>query len=554
MPGDLARLFAFARHIPPQQVARRAALHVRRAAERHLRPSLDGPRATFSARAPLALFANPGGRGERLADGWRFRFLNRTEHCPAQIDWRLGGPGAANQLWRMNLHYFDWADDLDDEAYLDAVEQWIANYPPYAPGADQDGWNAYALSLRVVAWLKQLAARRGRLDQARVDHITDHAARQLRYLERHLETDIGGNHLFRNIRALLWGAAAIEGRDADRWRQLGVRLLKQELRQMLPDGMHEERSVSYHAQLLGDLLDIRRALGSDPLGGALDSAISRAAQVAADLAHPDGQVALFGDSGLSMAPAIGPLREAARAITGQGFAPRATFDLRQAGYAGARWGRDLLIVDAGPLGPDRLPGHAHGDIGSFEWSVAGDRLIVDQGVFTYVAGPERQAARSAGSHNTLAAQLADQGDFFGAFRLGRRCRVVRRRVMLDRDRFHLEVSHDGLVGPNGGARHQRSVDAGADVIVIEDQLDRALDGAAIGFLLAPGVEVHEAADGYRLISAHAECRIASDGEATIEDAMWWPDMGVAIPTRRLRFRLIGCRARTILTVLSRTTA
>lgn len=551
IPRTLWRHLSFARHIPPRQLVRRAELRLRSMLERRLEPRLDGPSARLSPRAPRALFASPGGTGVRQADGWSFNFLNRTEQCALKIDWRLGGVGAANQLWRMNLHYFDWAQALDDAALTDGIDQWIAAYPPYRPGADQDGWNAYALSLRVVAWLKQLAARRANLDQPWIDRIAGEVARQLRYLERHVETDIGGNHVIKNIRALLWGAAAIECADAARWRKLGLKLLRRELGQMLPDGMHYELSTSYHGQVLGDLLDIRQALGRDPLGGALDSTIARAAQVIADLTHPDGGASLFGDAGLTMGPPARVLREAARAITGQGFAARPVFDLPHGGYVGLRSGRDLLLVDAGPLGPDRLPGHAHGDIGSIEWSVAGERMIVDQGVFTYVASDQRQAARSASSHNTLAAPGADQGDFFGAFRLGRRCHLIERSVTIGPDHLQIELAHDGLVGRNGGTRHRRRIEARPDRISITDHIDRALDGAAISFLVAPQVEVRETADGLLLIAASAQCRIVSDGKTTIENAVWWPDMGVEIPTSRIRILLAGRHARTVLTVLAR---
>jgi uncharacterized heparinase superfamily protein len=549
--GSLARLIAFARHVPPRQLARRARLKVQGAAERRLKPSLAGSRpARLSSRPPLAAFPDACGTAERIESGWRFRFLNRVEETPQTIDWQLGGPGAANQLWRMNLHYFEWSSTLGDGAFVAAVDQWHAAYPPYAPGADQDGWNAYALSLRVVALLKQLALR-GNLEPRWGDRTVEALAAQLRYLERHLETDIGGNHLIKNIRALLWGACAIDASDSPRWRRLGLHLLKRELRQILADGMHVERSPSYHAQVLGDLIDIRQALGGDPLDGSLDAAIVSAAQVVADLAHPDGGPALFGDAGLTMAVAPHLLREAARVVSGQMFTARASFDLPHGGYAGLRIGSDLLLVDAGPLGPDALPGHAHGDIGSFEWSVAGARLIIDQGVFTYVAGDQRQASRSARSHNTLAAPGADQGDFFGAFRLGRRCHLAHRAVIAEADRLRVEVAHDGLVGTSGGARHTRSIDARKDEIIIVDRLDRPLAGAAIGFLLAPETIVRETDEAILLWAPTFECRIATDGKATIESAAWWPDMGVEIPTKRIRIALAGTKARTVLTVLSR---
>ena len=544
------RTWAFARHIPPRQMVRRLALSWRRQMERIVAPSLDGP-ALLAADAPLPLFEPRPSGGERTAEGWRFTFLHRREASPALIDWRLGGVGPVNQLWRMNLHYFEWAEGIDDRAFVEAVEQWVAANPPFSRGASDDAWNSYAVSIRVLVWMQQLVARRGALDDALVKQLAGQIGRHLRFLEVHLETDIGGNHLLKNISALLWGSAAIDGRDAKRWRATGLRLLRRELTQFLPDGMHFERSPSYHAQVLGDLLEIRHALGGDPLGGALDTVIGRAAQVVADLAHPDGGPALFGDAGLGMARSPRVLREAARAISGRAFQARAVFDQPEGGYAGLRSANDYFVVDAGPLGPDALPGHAHGDIGSFEWSIAGQRMVVDQGVLTYVAGDARQAARSAAHHNTLAAPGADQGDFFGSFRLGKRCRIVRRDVQCRDAELLVTVEHSGFTGPAGGARHYRRIEARRDRIVIDDQLDRPLAGAAISFLVAPGFEVRQTADGIELVGADATCAIASDGEATIEAAVWWPDMGVERVTKRVRIALAGRSCRTTLTIVAR---
>ena len=542
-------MMAFARHIPARQLARRVFLKAQRRVERAIRPSLDGP-AMLSPSAPLPLF-QPGPAATRDPTGWRFTFLNRAERCGDRIDWSLGGRGPANQLWRMSLHYFEWAEGLDSPAFVDSIDQWIAANPPFAPGADDDRWNSYAVSLRVMAWMRQLAARRGALDPAWMHRAANEIGRQLRFLERHLESDIGGNHLFKNILALLWGSTAIETRDAGRWRALGLRLLGRELRQFLPDGMHYERSTSYHAQMLGDLLEIRHALGRDPFDGRLDAVIARAAQVVADLSHPDGGPALFGDAGLSMARSPRLLREAARAIAGHAFEPRATFDLADSGYAGIRHRQDLFVVDAGPLGPDALPGHAHGDIGSFEWTVNGQRMIVDQGVLTYVAGAARQASRSARNHNTLAGEATDQADFFGSFRMGKRCRLTRRRVSFADAVLHLDVAHSGMIGPGGGARHERTIDAGPDRLVIEDRLDRDLAGASISFLIAPGFDVRASDDGVLLTSATVTCALATDGKATIEQAVWWPDMGVERSAVRIRIALAGRSCRTSLVIIAR---
>ena len=132
-------------------------------------------------------------------------------------------------------------------------------------GAWRDSHNSYALSLRVVVWMQQLArapalagARGRRASPSRYGFWHDN-----------LETDLGGNHLVKNIKALIWASAFFAGPEAARWRRKGLRLLRRALdEQILPDGVHFERSPSYHAQVFADLLECRHALGARAPRGA----------------------------------------------------------------------------------------------------------------------------------------------------------------------------------------------------------------------------------------------------------------------------------------------
>lgn len=522
----------FLRHVPVRQVGRRAWLKLRLALERRVRPRLDVP-ATAAAGPPQPLFPPRRGTAERMRGSWRFRFLGREVAMPGPIDWRPD----ESQLWRMNLHYMEYLEALDDDAFAEAVRQWIAANPPYAPGAEQDGWNAYSVSLRAAVWMQQLAAR-PELDPAIRTAAERSLTAQLVYLHRHLETDVGGNHLVKNIKALLWGSTFFEGVAAAGWRRTGLRLLARELdRQILPDGMHYELSPAYHCQVLADLIETRHALGADPLGGRLDDAISRAARAAALLAHPDGRIAQFGDAGLGMAYPPALCIDAARALLPGLETDLSTpgFELPDAGYFGIRAKDEYLLVDAGPLGPASLPAHSHGDIFSFEWSLAGERVIVDQGVFEYVAGTKRQVSRAAESHNTLSLEGADQAEFFGAFRVGRRPKVELLRYEPGDESFTLEARHDGFARLPGRPIHCRTFIAAADRLRIEDRIEgNPVAPARIGLLLAPDIRPEiVVSEGVRLRGARASALLTASAPFVIEDAVWWPDMGVEVPTKRL---------------------
>ena len=188
-----------------------------------------------------------------------------------RVDWTAPSLEPKDQLWRMNLHYMEYLEEVDDARFLELAHDWIEANPARRPGAWKDSHNSYALSLRAVVWMQQLARRR--LPDAGL--IAASLAEQMRFLEDNLETDLGGNHLVKNIKALIWASAFFEGKAAVRWRAKGLRLLRAALEeQILPDGVHFERSPSYHAQVFADLLECRHAL-ADASPPALDEALKR---------------------------------------------------------------------------------------------------------------------------------------------------------------------------------------------------------------------------------------------------------------------------------------
>ncbi|HXT05499.1 MAG TPA: alginate lyase family protein [Roseiarcus sp.] len=516
------RSFAFARHIPPQRALRRVALTLKRA----LRDRAGG-QAPVAAPPPLAglppqpLFAARTG----MIDGETFTFLNRAHRMHGRVDWSAPSLASKDQLWRMNLHYMEYLEEVDDARFVSLIEDWILANPAARPGAWRDSHNAYALSLRVVVWMQQLARRRLPPTPA----IAASLAEQMRFLEDNLETDLGGNHLIKNLKALIWASAFFAGKAAKRWRGLGLRLLKAELEaQILPDGVHFERSPSYHAQVFADLLECRHALG-DAAPATLDEALKAMAQPTADLAHPDGGPAAFNDAGLTMAYAPAECLEAFAKLIKQTAAAAPVFAYPDAGYFGRREGGDCFIADCGRIGPDALPAHAHGDILSFELSLAGERIIVDPGVYEYIDGPRRRAARAAASHNTLSFDGLDQAEFFGAFRCARRPNVTVLDLVCEPGRLVVEGTHDGY----RRHKHVRRFEQTSGALRILDRISGPPRAARIGFLLHPQVEARLESGGVSLMRDAARAEFRASLDVIVEDAVWWPDMGQERRTLRL---------------------
>jgi uncharacterized heparinase superfamily protein len=540
--SKLRRQVAFARHIPPEKLAARVML----AAKRHVyqkllwrtpAPALATHRLTRSANPPEAVFA-PRSSVQKLSSGaFELTFLHHVRTFSIPFEWHRNELAVGTRLWKLNLHYHEFTESLTDEDFLHVVEDWIRHNEPFRESYWKDSWNSFALSIRVVVWMQQIAARRLPQESPLLESlILPSLVRQLRFLRSNLELDIGGNHLIKNVKALIWAGAFFSGHEADAWKQLGVSLLAHVLReQMLPDGMHNERSASYHAQVFADLLEIYNALGQDPIRSQLKDTLSAMAQTCVDLTHPDGGPVLFNDAGLAMAYSPEACLAAYQKLFDTSCPTAlAAFSYPNAGYFGWRSQSVYLVADCGPIAPDDLPAHGHGDVLSFELSWEGRRVVVDQGVFEYNEGIRRMQARSASSHNTVCFVDADQADFFGAFRVGDRPRAQVLEFSANSESFHFSGTHDAFARLTGAPKHQRTFSADANKVRIEDRITgKPTRQARLAFLLHPAVRLSRLEEKWLLELPGVALVLTSTIALEVEAAVWWPDMGQELKTTRL---------------------
>lgn len=532
---DVGRFLRTVRWLKPVQVWGRVA----RLAETS-RPDLRPP----PVRRPQSqTWTVPVRRPPSLLGSGQITLLNETADIAGDAAWDHTGHSSA--LWLYNLHYFD---DLTSDAALKTpaprltlLDRWLTENPP----GRRPGWDPYPTSLRIVNWIK--AALGGFPMPA--DAVSSLAV-QARWLAGRVERHLLGNHLLANAKALVFAGAWFEGHEADGWRRLGLSIYETELaEQILPDGGHFERSPMYHALILEDLLDtlnLARAFGFER-EPAVQQMLARLPAMRSWLdamSHPDGQIGFFNDAAFDIAPEPAALAAYAERL---GLASREPptaqlLNLPSSGYFRLSTGDAVALVDAAPVGPDYLPGHAHADTLSFELSLGSQRVVVNGGVSVYGVGPDRQYERSTTAHSTVEIDGENSSEVWAGFRVGRRARVTETSASAEGDRLLVRAAHDGYRWRPGRPIHRRTWSMSAGDLIIRDEIIGSARQAIARFHFAPGVTAEIGADGCSgdlVLPGGRRMAWRTSAPAQIAPDEWRPRFGVRIPSSQLIVQLEG---------------
>ncbi len=367
----------------------------------------------------------------------------------AEADWEMAG---APLLWRFHLYYWDWAWALASgerpaQARAMFAALWSSWRAAVLPGTGP-AWHPYPAALRAWSFCGiygALVAGGPCAEPFRAD-LAAHAG----FLRRSLETDVGGNHLVKNLKAL--AGLGVFGAD-DALLDFALRRLHRQLAvQVLPDGGHYERAPAYHCQVLGDLTDIAgllRAAGRPEPGGLRDAIDAMRGWLAAVLTPP-GDVPLLND-GFPVSP-------------------------------------ELL----GGLRPAELPG----------------------GSLHYEAGPARDRERSTAAHNTLEVDGHDSTEVWGAFRAGRRARVSGVSADWCEGVLTVAAAHDGYRHLPGRPRHHRRWSLSPDGLRVDDTVTGGgRHRIVVRWHLAAGTRVRLVPGGAVVTSRTGRLEVAMTGSA-----------------------------------------
>ncbi len=394
-------------------------------------------------------------------DGHQFDLIGER-HDVAVGDWR---PVDRSQLFRYHLHYMEWvwplAADRDAEAFARLWSSWQLG----TRIGRWDEWSPYVVALR--SWTLCGVFDRLVTGSTIEPEVMAHQREALGFLERNLELDVGGNHLIKDLKAII-GLALFFDLPERAGRAL-ARLVDEVDHQILADGGHFELSPSYHAQVMADLVDVVGLLSATealPVPPAFTNAIARMGRWLAVMTYSDGSLPMLGDCTPPPEGLLGALRTQSQILV-----PGDVEHLESSGYVVIRPADELMVViDVGRPCPAELPAHAQADWGTFEIWVGGRcprRVVADPGVSTYI-GARRRWERSTAAHNTVVVGDTDTTEVWGSFRAAEL--ATPRAVAIDVVGDAIQVEAE-LVGRPDHTTYRREFTITAHHLSIVDQID-----------------------------------------------------------------------------------
>lgn len=390
--------------------------------------------------------------GDSFLNDYTFNFLNISHTFKNEIDWNHNAYG---KLWTYNLNYFDFLnqESIKVKHGLNLIIDYLNS-----DSILKDGKEPYPISLRGINWIKFLS-KNNKLDPRINQILYNH----YQILYHNLEYHLLGNHLLENGFSLFFGAYYFKN---DKFYKKAFKILQAELNeQILDDGAHFELSPMYHQILLYRLLDCIHLVQLNP--GKKDSLITFLKERAINMlswlqaiTYKNGYIPMFNDCTYDIAPKSAQLFTYAKKL---GLKWEKAV-LSESGYRKFENDKYELFIDAGNVGPDYQPGHAHSDTFSFELYVNNKPIIVDTGTSTYEKDQRRQIERQTESHNTVKIGDKDQTEVWGGFRVAKRAKILN---FKEEENF-IEATHDGY--KDIGILHTRNFKAQTSNIIIRDTL------------------------------------------------------------------------------------
>ena len=473
---------------------------------------------------------------QSLYEESQFQFFGITENL-LDVGW---SGQQVNDLWRYNQHYFD---DLQSDpknqrlnSQLLLLDTWIRDNPI----SSRPGWDPYPTSLRIVNWIK-FDLVKGLLSEKQRSSLYSQAF----WLNQNIELHLLGNHLLANAKAMIYAGLFFDDANSMKWLKKGLKIYEQQVdEQILDDGAHFELSPMYHSIILEDMLDIINLFDTyGPVPNTKSKFIRQVLKKKVSLmlawlnkmTHPDGMIAFFNDSALDLSPKLNQLAQYAASL-GINFKMMENYPvkhLKSSGFFVWREDQNYLIMDAGKVGPNYIPGHAHADTLSLECSINRERVIVNSGISEYQIGDLRAFQRSTAAHSTLVINNENSSEVWGAFRVADRAQIIESYFDRKKNGFIISGTHDGYKKINGSFIHKRTLNCSRNEITVTDNVSPSdCSKIDIYYHLGPKIRVVEIDQLTFLLTSLNNAVEATiefyTGTVKLEDSWWYPTFGKKI--------------------------
>jgi uncharacterized heparinase superfamily protein len=454
-----------------------------------------------------------------------------------------------SHLWLYNLHYFDDLNAVNAIDRVDIHRQLLANWLEANPVGQGVGWEPYPTSLRIVNWVKWLL-----VGNEAVPDMEESLFQQAHWLSQQLEYHLLGNHLLANAKALVFAGSYFEGDEVEGWLRIGLDLIDAHHReQILSDGAHFELSPMYHSIILMDVLDLIQLGICYPAGllGAERAVLHQRAAAMANwleaMLHPDGGIPFFNDSAFGIAPDPADILDYAHKLgVVRPVADGVTQHHDASGFVTVRRHDQVAIIDVGMIGPDYIPGHAHADTLSFEWSLFDHRVFVNSGISEYGVSEERLRQRGTSAHNTVVVNGENSSEVWSGFRVARRARPFNVQIGQGGDYTIVQGAHDGYHRLRPKVTHHREWCISPGLLEVVDTLEGRARAAVAYFHIHPNVGARIEDDKVVLeLPGGNSCQVdVEGGDIAVEDSSWHPKFGLVQPNQRLAVTFTGSSLRT----------
>ncbi len=317
-----------------------------------------------------------------------------------------------NVGWQSELHGFSWlshvlaADDQEKSATVRGyISSWMSTYNRGYRGV---GVDSEVMAKRIISWLRHSPTILNGADGEFYSDFMTSLGLQIRHLARESRSvGLGLPRLYTQI-ALCYVSLCCNN-QRKRFSDSHVRLSQELDLQILPDGGHISRNPSVLIEVLEYLLPLKFAFiaaGTNPPAGILN-AIERIYPAIRFFRLSDGSIARFNGVRTNDIGLLGALM---RHDETQG---NPVAFAGNSGFQRLQMNDSIAIMDVGNMPRGSVSRHSHAGCLSFEFSSAGENLVVNCGAPENFQGDAPAVWRSTAAHSTAGLENHSQCRFEG---------------------------------------------------------------------------------------------------------------------------------------------